>query len=663
MRLKISLLIVILFSFKANSKSLHLEHEHSYTYYSQVNKDYHKALYLFQLVMSRKCLNYKYDDKDCNFYLNEKEMEVWSDWYQENNPDKKQYLDVKLKMLQDTSDVITAIRYGETEKVSPIILDIQTMFDNFFNLRISEIIASELEENNGRTGVNYQPAYEQLLEEYTNKVARYRIDVLEAIEIAGESLKKGEKIQYQELLFALEYLDKKVLQTSVQKNFDNYLKSIFRDLTGCVECATSVIVELERPAGNIYHELSITEMLFFGFSAFGPAKKIEVLYPDEYYLRDNEGTSVVEFLYFLNQYIQQNQNNLLVSIDKLMLDTKPDTIDIDSWRMMKDGVDKFYLGGSIWNKSMIPNIRRLFNSLVNITTDATGATLSNTASIAMNRAVTSQFKISNIGKTFNVASALDTVVKHIPKVVVGESIRYLCNSDSIEGSGFTNGLSLEEICVYVPSFRAESFPITISSQLDGNLSSSEFHGKVLGDMLRAIYLSSLTNSWEVLIDKIKSYLDDDFSFYGQDDVGYRVFLVHDSGVIVFRSVVFAKQQIILKKKMLLGENINNYTLKVFSNVDDTNVATLKLKSSMFNENMAGVIKGKRFYFVEKIDDHSKPEHINLTRANKVCGLPPYHYKNRREYYYRCLEDKYFPRGVPDYFLANMSILGLSEREE
>ncbi len=93
---------------------------------------------------------------------------------------------------------------------------------------------------------------------------------------------------------------------------------------------------------------------------------------------------------------------------------------------------------------MVPNIRRLFNSLVKITTGPTGATFVNQASQAMNSAVTTNFKLAHIGKTFNLASAVNAVIKHLPKVIIGESERYLCNSDEIAGSGFTNGITLEE---------------------------------------------------------------------------------------------------------------------------------------------------------------------------------------------------------------------------
>ncbi|EDK28931.1 ribosomal biogenesis GTPase [Vibrionales bacterium SWAT-3] len=72
-------------------------------FYDQVDPKYHDSLYLFQLVLSKNCLTYRSEEKPCEDYLKEKYDSVSSDWYQEQEPIKKQYLNIKLEMISNTA--------------------------------------------------------------------------------------------------------------------------------------------------------------------------------------------------------------------------------------------------------------------------------------------------------------------------------------------------------------------------------------------------------------------------------------------------------------------------------------------------------------------------------------------------------------------------------
>ncbi|EDK30743.1 hypothetical protein VSWAT3_25709 [Vibrionales bacterium SWAT-3] len=76
---------------------------------------------------------------------------------------------------------------------------------------------------------------------------------------------------------------------------------------------------------------------------------------------------------------------------------------------------------------------------------------------------------------------------------------------------------------------------------------------------------------------------------------------------------------------------------------------------MFDRSYGGVVKGNKFYFVEEIFDNQKQEYVNNGRAVKVCGLPPQN-RNDDEFLYECLEDRFYPRIIPDYYMDNMRVV-------
>ncbi|CAH6938408.1 conserved exported hypothetical protein [Vibrio chagasii] len=626
-------------------------------FYDQVDPQYHDSLYLFQLVLSKNCLTYRSEEKPCKDYLKEKYDSVSSDWYQEQEPIKKQYFNIKLEMISNTNVVLADVHHGEQGYFSPIIADTQSIMDARVNPELQTIIRRELSENSGKTGLDFVGAKQQLFVQYDNEAKRFHDAEIEQIDFSSPKPTKAEKIHYQELLFIQKYLSEKLSMTTAERELDKLLKDVIRDIVRCAECATTPIVKTWNNSYVAYKEVSLSEVMLFGLETI-PTGNAEVLYPAEYFKPGEQGVSVIEFLSNLRSYIMQNESTLFVSKDKVNNDLKPAGIDPISWEVMKKSVSDVNLNSEIWKKAMVPNIRRLFNSLVKITTGPTGATFVNSASQAMNKAVTTNFKLVNIGKTFNLASAVNAVVKHIPKVVTGESERHLCNSDEIEGSGFTNGITLEELCVYVPNFRSQSFPITVGSLLDQSEGSAIVEDLSGGNTaMTTLYqiLPSVINPWEWIFNGLQAISGVDLRVYGQDIMGYRVTLVHDSGAIVYRNIMFAKQELVLSKDQLFDADVSHYTMKVYSNLNNNEVANFALSQSMFDRSYGGVVKGNKFYFVEEIFDNQKQEYVNNGRAIKVCGLPPQN-RNDDEFLYECLEDRFYPRIIPDYYMDNMRVV-------
>ncbi|MCY9824639.1 hypothetical protein [Vibrio chagasii] len=626
-------------------------------FYDQVDPKYHDSLYLFQLVLSKNCLTYRSEEKPCEDYLKEKYDSVSSDWYQEQEPIKKQYLNTKLEMISNTNIVLADVHHGEQGYFSPIIADTQSIMDARINPELQAIIRRELEENSGKTGLDFVGAKQQLFVQYDNEAKRFHDAEIEQIDFSSPKPTKEEKIHYQELLFIQKYLAEKLSMTTAERELDKLLKDVIRDIVRCAECTTTPIVKTWNNSYVAYKEVSLSEVMLFGLETT-PTGNAEVLYPAEYFKPGEQDVSVIEFLSNLRSYIMQNESTLFVSKDRVNNDLKPAGIDPISWEVMKKSVSDVNLNSEIWKKAMVPNIRRLFNSLVKITTGPTGATFVNSASQAMNKAVTTNFKLANIGKTFNLASAVNAVVKHIPKVVTGESERNLCNSDEIEGSGFTNGITLEELCVYVPNFRSQSFPITVGSLLDQSEGSAIVEDLSGGNTaMTTLYqiLPPVINPWEWIFNGLQAISGVDLRVYGQDIMGYRVTLVHDSGAIVYRNIMFAKQELVLSKDQLFDADVSHYTMKVYSNLNNNEVASFALSQSMFDRSYGGVVKGNKFYFVEEIFDNQKQEYVNNGRAVKVCGLPPQN-RNDDEFLYECLEDRFYPRIIPDYYMDNMRVV-------
>nr|WP_253825004.1 hypothetical protein [Vibrio chagasii] len=626
-------------------------------FYDQVDPKYHDSLYLFQLVLSKNCLTYRSEEKPCEDYLKEKYDSVSSDWYQEQEPIKKQYLNIKLEMISNTNIVLADVHHGEQGYFSPIIADTQSIMDARINPELQTIIRRELEENSGETGLDFVGAKQQLFVQYDNEAKRFHDAEIEQIDFSSPKPTKAEKIHYQELLFIQKYLSEKLSMTTAERELDKLLKDVIRDIVRCAECTTTPIVKTWNNSYVAYKEISLSELMLFGLEKT-PMGNAEVLYPAEYFKTGEQGVSVIEFLSNLRSYIMQNESTLFVSKDQVNNDLKPAGIDPISWEVMKKSVSDVNLNSDIWKKAMVPNIRRLFNSLVKITTGPTGTTFVNSASQAMNKAVTSNFKLANIGKTFNLASAVNAVVKHIPKVVIGEFERHLCNSDEIEGSGVSNGITLEELCVYVPNFRSQSFPITVGSLLDQSEGSAIVEDLSGGNTaMTTLYqiLPSAINPWEWIFNGLQAISGVDLRVYGQDIMGYRVTLVHDSGAIVYRNIMFAKQELVLSKDQLFDADVSHYQLKVYSNLNNNEVASFTLSKSMFERSYGGVVKGNKFYFVEEIFDNQKQEYVNKTRASKVCGLAPED-KDEEEFLYECLEDRFYPRIIPDYYMDNMRVV-------
>ncbi|AUW06003.1 hypothetical protein [Vibrio campbellii] len=630
-------------------------------YYDQVDPTYHDSLYLFQLVMSKHCLNYRLDEEACSSYLYDKRKTVVSDWSAEQEPVKKQYLNIKLQMLDDMGFILADVHHGDQGYFSPIVADTQAIMDTRFKPQLNQIIQQELKENGGKTGLDFVGAKKQLLVQYKDETKRFRETEMEPIEFLAPKPTKAEKIHYQELLFSELYLAEKLSMTTAERELDKLLTDVIRDLVRCAECTTTPIVKTVSHSYTSYAEISLAEVMLFGLEGL-PAGNSEILYPIEYFESGDKTLSVVQFLSNLRSYIQQNEAYLFVSKDQVSADAKPANVEQASWEVMKKGVSRVNLSSDIWKKAMVPNIRRLFNSLVKITTGPTGATFVNQASQAMNSAVTTNFKLAHIGKTFNLASSVNAVIKHLPKVIIGESERYLCNSDEIVGSGFTNGITLEEKCVYVPNFGYRAFPITVGSLLDqpkGTATLEDNTGGTTPLMVLYKYISDVINPWQTLFNNTQAILNTDLQFAGQDVSGYRVILTHNSGAIVYRNIMFAKQELVLTKDQLFDADVSHYTLKIYSNMNDNEVANFALTESMFERANGGVVKGNKFYFVEEIFDNQKPEFINKTRALKVCGLAP-ESSDKNAFYFDCLDDKFYPRAIPDYYLDNMRVVSKPE---
>ncbi|WP_050567395.1 hypothetical protein [Vibrio sagamiensis] len=630
-------------------------------FYDQVDPKYTDSLYLFQLVMSKNCLTYQREEEACGVYLEEKRESVTSDWYQEIDPIKKQYLKIKLDMLENMRTVLADVHYGDQGYYSAIVADTQAIMDAKFEPQLQEIFSQELAKNSGRTGHDFVGSKQQLLFQYQNEAQYFRDTVIEPFEIGTPPATKKDKIYYQELLFSKQYLAEKVLMTSAERELDTYLKSVIRDLVRCSECTTTPIVKMWNNSSVHYKEISVTELMLFGLENDGWIGNTEILYPIEYFGIVEKEISVIQFLTYLRSYIQQNQDNFFVSQDQLLSGNKPGNVEQVSWEVMQKGVSNNNLSSDIWQKAIVPNIRDLFNSLVDITTESTGATFVNQASQAMNSAVTTSFKLAHIGKTFNIASAIETVVNHIPKVVIGEETRRACRNDSFTGSG---GITLEENCIYVPNFGSGKFPITIGKLFDQKEGSAVIQDMTGGNTaLMTLYRyipTRILNPWDMFFDGVQFITGVDVRQYGQDIMGYNVSLIHKSGAIVFRDIIFGKEELVLQKANLLDTDVSHYTLKIYSNLNNNEVASFTLSNAMFYRSKGGVVHGNKFYFVEEIPYNQEPEYVNEVRASQKCPTPHPQVSDRKKYFFDCLEEKYNYSYIPDYYLDNMTVVSKPE---
>ncbi|AUI87981.1 hypothetical protein BS333_16490 [Vibrio azureus] len=580
-------------------------------YYNQVDPKFHDSLYLFQLFLSRECINYKTDYETCHKYLKSKNESTTRAWYRENDPVKKQYLFIKEDILLNTRIILHDIHFGSGKMISPIIEDTKSIIDKELKERVEKVISSELNENGGKTGVDFSGSYQELAKKYMQSIDKFRTKKnMDYAYNLQNVLTKKEKIYYQKLLFTVKYLEKKLFRSPTEQALENYIKSIIKDIAQCETCTTNLIIEKSINGRLVYQDITIMDIILFGFSTLtSGTERIEVTYPYEYTIKNENDFSVTDFIHALRLFVMQNEAKFFVPLDKLQSATKPNNIDTKSWRLMKQSIsNKNELNQTIWEVGAIPNLRDLYNSIIDVTTGQTQVTFLKESSKAMSRAVTTNFKLANIGNTINIASAVGLTVKHLPKLIFGESFRYLCYGDEFEGSGFTKGISLEELCIYVPNFRSSTFPISISSQLNDS-----------------------------------------------DNKAYRIILVHDSGAIIHNTTVSIKQELTLKRSALFDEDITHYTLKIFN--QDNKVIEFQLNEAMFKRSYGGVVKGNAFYFVKEIFDNHKPEFVNGMRASKVCGLQRIGSGIKdSDFFYSCLEDKYYPYAIPAYYLDNMHVV-------
>ncbi|GEM75063.1 hypothetical protein VSA01S_11750 [Vibrio sagamiensis NBRC 104589] len=578
-------------------------------FYNQVDPKFHDSLYLFQLFLSRECINYKTDYETCHKYLKSKNESTTRAWYRENDPIKKQYLFIKEEILLNTRIILHDIHFGSDKMISPIIEDTKEIIDKELKKRADKVISSELNANGGKTGIHFAGSYQELAKIYMAAIDQFRTkNNMDQAYNLQNTLTKKEKIYYQELLFTVKYLEQKLARTHAEQALDNYIESAIKDIAQCDPCTTNLILKKNIDGKLVYQDIALMNMVLFGLPPlpFGSARS-EVTFPYEYTKKNENNFSVVEFINALRLFVMQNQSKFFVSLDQLQSDSKPEDIDIKSWQVMKQQMsNKDQLKNAIWEVGAIPNLRDLYNSIIDVTTGQTQLTFLKESSKAMNRAVTTNFKLANIGNTINIASAVGLTVKHLPKLIMGESLRYLCQSDEFQGSGFSRGISLEEVCIYVPNFKSKSFPITISSQLNDS-----------------------------------------------DTRTYNLLLVHDSGAIIHNANISIKQEITLQRSRLFDEDLTHYTLKIFDQHDE--IINFQLNEAMFQRSYAGVVKGNSFYFVKEIFDNHKAEFVNRTRASTACGLPPMNV-NDKEYFYSCLEGKYYPYAIPAYYLDNMHVI-------
>ncbi|KXO10126.1 hypothetical protein AKG98_912 [Moritella sp. JT01] len=628
------------------------------TYYNNIEMQYHDNLYLFQLLLSRHCVTYKQEEQTCRQYLDNKIPNILSAYQAAPAGGKKEYLNIKLKMAVDTSFILAGFHHGFPHYISPIVEDTITITQERVNNKRKVIRKQELDNNNGRTGLDFKGLNQVLHEDYIDKVLDYKVDVIDyKIRKIGPNHviippTKSEKIEYNTLQFIEKYLELQLSPTSGKKELDDLLKGVFRDLTRCAECTTNIIVKISKHDSTWYDEIAISEYLLFGFSKFGDGTgTFELLYPKEYLTPRYASTSVIQFIHYLHQYIVQTHGTNFVSRDIVERDNKPANIDQVSWNMMRAILHTQDWGKDALKKGFVPNIRRLFNSLVKVLTGPTGITFIEPVSAALNKAVTTNFKLAHIGKTFTAVSAINATVKHIPKVIYGESVKKLCNSNHFTGSGFSNGVSLEDICIYVPSFNSRVFPITISTTMDTDEGSAAISLLTNKDPLSLfIYdiLPSSVNPWESFFSAVSIVTDVDLRQYGQDLVGYTVMLIHDSGSIVYRNFAFAKQEIKINKSDLIDSHVEHYSLKIINNLNGVEVSDFPLNEAMFTFPVGGVVKGNNFYFVEQIEDNQKREYLDLWRVPKYCEGDDAYGDS-----FDCLDDKFHPNIIPDFYLQNM----------
>ena len=263
-------------------------------FYNQVDPKYHDSLYLFQLVLSKNCLTYRSEEEACKDYLKEKYDSVSSDWYQEQEPIKKQYLNIKLEMISNTKIVLADVHHGDQGYFSPIIADTQSIMDARINPELQSIIRRELSENNGKTGLDFVGAKQQLFVQYNNEAKRFHDAEIEQIDFSSPKPTKAEKIHYQELLFIQKYLLEKLSMTTAERELDKLLKDVIRDLVRCAECTTNPIVKTWNNSYVAYKEMSLSELMLLGLG-MTPTRNAEILYPAEYFEPVDGGILLLSF--------------------------------------------------------------------------------------------------------------------------------------------------------------------------------------------------------------------------------------------------------------------------------------------------------------------------------------------------------------------------------
>ena len=602
----IPIILLSNFSFAYNSIIHISEVQH---YYDMADVKYHDKLYAFQLDIAKNCLEYHGEKEEkCKNYLKEQRRIIIDeiDGYDYSKREVINFLNVKLAMIQDTLISVDNINHGNKIYHSKIVEDSEIIMENYFRPEIKSILRDELRNNNGKTGLNYPGSNKILINRYAEEINRYGPEYME--EINKKKDKDKEVVHLKEMLFSKEYLRYKTIKTNSERTLESLLSDFLGDMIVCNgKCATNVVIRIN---GTELREISLVNFLFFGLKDYR-RDSVDVLYPEEYFnISNGQKYAVVDVLQYVQSYIRANRETLLIDRNLLLKNQKPSDIESDSWEVMKKSLDSSAVASVIWKKAAVPNIRRLYNSIIKITTEMTGSSIIDSASYAMNKSVTSSFKLAHIGKTFNIAGGITAVVTKLPRFIRGEWERSLCKGDELGDP--IHRITLEEQCVFVPSFKIKSFPITVSSLLQNT----------------------------------------DGESYNQDVAGYNIYIVHDSGLLIAREKITKKQEYTIYKDSftLLDKDVSHYSVKIVSNFTNSVVAQFRLNNRMFRSENGGVIKGNKFHFVKKIENNESKESINGTRAFEVCQRVPV-YGDRQAYFHRCLNEKFYE--IHPYYLQNM----------
>jgi hypothetical protein len=358
----------------------------------------------------------------------------------------------------------------------------------------------------------------------------------------------------------------------------------------CQQCTTKFIVEHynNRSRDKLYDEVDVTSFIAKKTLRNTEFDNYRIAFP-HYYVSE-----IVPFLLGLKTFTHENVAKFLKNNRNLR------SIDETQRALLLKGV-----------RAVIKRkgIELSFTSILNMTfryLTATGQIESLLSSgVKLNALRSNQFNAGSHNKIFAVNIFTNVVLKKMPRVLIGEVLRFGCGRDQWRLPAALYML-LEDKCVFTPSFSLSSFSITAST-----------------------------------------------TFSSQDQYDYQFSVYHKpTNTTLLTKDISSKQEITFYRSALGAFSPDDLVLYISNTNPEvrSDIAAIQISDKLFTYGFGGVIKNNTVYFVKKLQT---PE-FNRFRAEEFgCTLV----SRTEQQQIDCLQTKLETYDLPQYFYKKMESIG------